>query len=97
MVTTKENVEFMYTERLYKHSQYKTSAQVLEYLYVLLGYEVMETSQIEGNTVRYCKVFATFCWDDALEIPIFTFEPDYPRAQEATKRQEILLCLLRGE
>ena len=88
----RRNVEVSYLTRYYKTSPFKSLGQVLSFINVYCGFDVMENCQVGGGDVLlHRKRIVTFNFDEEKKLPIFNFDSGYDRAKEAEERQQILI------
>ncbi|MDC7249488.1 MAG: hypothetical protein PQJ49_06205 [Sphaerochaetaceae bacterium] len=86
------NLEVAYHTRHYRSSPFKSLGQILSFIYVYCGFNVMESCSVGQNQVTlHSNRIATFEFDEEKQIPIFKFLNTLHNASEAEENQEILI------
>lgn len=89
-----ENMKGNHEHGWYKQYTYMSLGCLLHWVYVysMLKYAETVCSDMRGNLTYHGKPFASYTFDDVLQMPIFKFAPEYKWIEE---NQEIYVNNLR--
>ena len=83
------NIKCDYLCRHYKKSPPQSLGQILSYIYVFCGFDVMEKVQVgDGKVYLHGTIIATFKFNQ-FDVPYFYFLSSYERAKQSGYRQEL--------
>jgi hypothetical protein len=91
-----ENTQGDHKTGWYREYPYKSSGNILHWLYVYAGLNVAETAIVHSDHVTYHgEVYATFTWNDELQLPVFKFGEKVPAYFQ--KKQDVYLNGLKNQ